>query len=708
VEYPSEGYRVQIPNEHLVNAVKEIRKNLEHAVSLENEIGGHGLSLLAPIESDPNLQGTSHGRGHGISGALFFYVSLFKRLAEQSPSAAKQESLSWPLDDDFPFASLRIWASGNSKVFSGDESGELLRRLNDSVFWYSRHQRDLLLVLAKRWLDYPASFIKELGERLLHGPPQWEGEEVANFEERRAWSTLDRIEWLHSQGCKFDFDVDREIVALRQRAPNWQPKFAQKVTASMESRGGWVRKDTEHEALLKVPLNKIIETAEALKERDHETLVEKNPFAGLAARRPVRAFCALTVVSKLGRYPSWAWGVFLNEGTNRSDKPKFLALVAVRVSKLPPPVLGENLHEFCDWLLRSSGVLLRQFPAQFYDLWGVLRSTLQLEMGKSSIVRGNKEPDWAMEGLNSPVGKLAQALMNDTRTDTAEAGMGFPADWLSRISEMLALKGDLRGHGLVIFSFHLNWFFGRDRVWTERNLLSVLTADSLDQSAFWAGVFWAGQIKGVELFQRLKPELLKLAKQNSATPHKYTEILAGNVLAGWGSVDISSGKRLVTNDELREVLIVTSEDFRAHLLWYLERWFSDVQDANEQWSNDVQVFLNEVWPRQKSVKTPRMTGKLCELAFSKPSMFPQIVDLILPLVTKIDQATSQSLVQLDDSTVRQYPEKALTLLSVILPENASSWPYDIESILDEIGNSDPSLLKDPRLIELRRRRLNSR
>ena len=271
VEYPCNYYNVQVPRDFIASTVREFRKNLEYAVSLEMDLGGPGLQLVSPIESDPDLQGISSG----ISGALLFYVGLFKQLIESDSVAAKREGLAWPVDDDTLFAALRIWASGDARIFSGDEAGAAMCLLNDEVFWHSRHRRDLMLVLAKRWSDYPVNVRKQLGERLLKGPSRWDEEALAGHEERRASSSLNRVEWLRLQGCNFDFDVETEILRLRQRAPKWQLEYAQNTAASMEPRGGWVRKDTEYEALLKVPLDKVLDTAKVLSERDHQMLLKE-------------------------------------------------------------------------------------------------------------------------------------------------------------------------------------------------------------------------------------------------------------------------------------------------------------------------------------------------------------------------------------------------------------------------------------------------
>lgn len=705
VEYPSQYNDVQVADEYIATAVREFRKNLEHAVYLETELGGHGLSLLDPIEPDPELRGMSSGRALGISGALLFYVSLFKRLAEKDTRAARQEYLAWPIDDDTVFARLRIWTCGDHRVLLGTEAGQAICGLNDCVFWHSRHQRDLLLVLAKRWSDFPTAAKTQLGTRLLNGPSRWDGEEEAEYTERRARSSLNRIHWLKSRGCEFDFDVNTESAKLRNLAPKWQPEYAQNAAPSMETRGGWVRTDTEYAPLLKVPLADVLNEAAALKGRTDEMLVERDPFAGLAAERPARALAALTNAAKGNDYPAWAWRAFLNAGARKSDKPRLTAVIAERISRLPASILTELMHPVSEWILSSSKALLTAFPAQFDQVWEKVISVLRSEpdCGKSSIIRGKQEPDWPSEALNAPVGKLAQALMNDPRIEGVEPTKGFPLPWIRRVDELLSLEGDFCRHALVMFAFNLNWLHANDPIWTEIKLISVLDKEGEDQSAVWAGFFWGAKLPNRELYMRLKAYLLRLAKRKSITRRNHVEVLAAILLAGWGSVDSKTEERCVTNAEMRDVLVNADDDFRSHVLWELDRWSSEAQEKNGNWAKQLPVFLTEVWPRQKSAKTPRITARLCDLAFSDAAAFPDRVDIILPLVTKIDQDSRHDLTRLEDNTVGQHPEKMLALLSATLPENAAVWPYGIETVLERIRNVDPSLLKDPRFVELKRR-----
>jgi hypothetical protein len=704
VKYPNPTNEVEIPDEFLHVSIREFRNNLEHAVSLEKELGGYRLESLVSLEPDSDRKGDSIERTHGISVALLFYVGLFKRLIDKDLPNAKMEALAWPTNDETVFARLRIWVCGDQRIFSGSDAGRLLCSMSDRTFWNSRHQRDLLPAIAKRWSDFPPKEQTELEERLLQGPSRWDEEEEAEFIERRAWLSLTKIHWLKSHGCEFQFDFDAVSSKLRQHAPKWQTQYAENAAASMEGRGGWVKTNTEYAVLLTVPLVSLLDKAKELSGRTDDILVERDPYAGLSSQRPVRAFAALIKSAKLKKYPEWAWRTFLNADARKADKPKLSALIAERVSRLPANTLAQIIHPICDWFLVSSGILLQQFPEQFERVWAKIIAVLNSEptSANTSVLRGSREPDWAMEALNSPVGKLSQALMNDPQTNGLKAGNGFPRPWITRVNELFLLEGDRRRHALVILSYRLNWLFAIDSAWTESNLLSVLDVEGDDQSAVWAGFFWRAEIPNQELFLRLKPWLLKLAQHNVLPRRNHGEVLAGILLAGWVSENAVTGERCVSDMEVRHALVTADEDFRLHALWQLNRWCAGDEERSVKWAKELPIFLTDAWPRQISAKSSRITAALCDLAISDMAKFPERVDFILPLVTTLDHRYL-GFHQLEAGIVDKCPEKVLELLVKVLPQDVVMWPYGIAAILEPIGNADPTLLRDPRLVELQRR-----
>ena len=70
VEYPAVDDDVQIPDEFLQTAVREFRKNLEYAVSIENELGGYRLDLLARLNRIQTWR-EAHLNEHSIYHGVF-------------------------------------------------------------------------------------------------------------------------------------------------------------------------------------------------------------------------------------------------------------------------------------------------------------------------------------------------------------------------------------------------------------------------------------------------------------------------------------------------------------------------------------------------------------------------------------------------------------------------------------------------------------
>lgn len=707
VKYPETHEEITVPNEWCAAVVKVLRQNLELALALESEIGGYGLSNISPIVQD-RVEGADYHRTHGLSAAVIGFSKRFSQLVQTNTSAAKREFLSWPTDDDTIFARLRIWASGKRSVVSDDDFGQVMASLSDAAFWDSYHQRDLLLAIADRWKKLSGTSRKLIEKKLARGPKRWRREKVAAFENRRAWSILNRIEWLQRSGCKLSAHTREQAKLLRAAVPDWKEDYGAKAAEALESRAGWVRTNTSYEELAETPLSLVLLRAKERSGRSDDFLVENDPFAGLAGQRPVRAFAALTYAAKRGDFPEWAWRRFLNAAARRNDTARMTLLIAERLTRYPNEQLAAILRPAADWLQDASAKLgiecLPVFDRILRKLVGILRESP--DEGRSGIGRGSQEPDWTMEAINSPTGKVAEALFNDPRKDNLNRNQSFPSAWLAHVEALLALPNDLRRHAMVILFHNLNWFFAVDPKWTEQNLLPALHGnDADDRDAAWSGFLWGARTPNKDLYMRLKNDMLEFAANPLPSRRSYGEIIAGMILAGWGTVDGATGERCISNDEMRSLLLTADDEFRSRVLWQAQRW-SDEQNENshERWEGQLSELL-QIWPRQLSARSPNTSARLCELAFSSGDQFPTIAALVLPLLSKIERnhLMLPELRRSGDNIVDRHPEQALALLHAVLPDNALAWPYGIEGILQRIGEADSKLNSDERLVSLNRR-----
>jgi hypothetical protein len=705
VEYPRIDIDVEIPDSVVVGVTREFRANVECAVALENETGVYALRQFAPIKPDPELAGNTTLRDMGISACVLFYASLFTRLAALNPGAARQEYDSWWIEDDTVFARLRIWAAADERILSAPEAGRLLSTLPDTTFWGGEHQRDLLLALQKRWETLPLDAIRIIEQRLLARPPSNNLEEPADDARHRAWISLNRIHWLRDQGCRFNFDVDAETTRLRADAPTWQPAYAASAARSMESQSGYVRTETEYNELLLTPIADLLKRATELSGRNHENFVQTDPFAGLTAARPVRAFIALVYSAKHQDFPTRAWATFLAPDVRANDKPRLACAIALRLSRLPTKTIGDLAYAISGWLEKASATLASSCPDALEAVWYALISALgeSSEATESGVVRKeNSDPDWVTEALNAPVGKLAQVLMHDSRLTGLKINQGLPPSWLRSVEQLFSLAGPARQHALSIFAHNLNWLYAIDPEWTLKHLVDPLDTEASDQGAIWAGYFWGGRTPARPLYGRLKASMMGLIERHAVTRHDHIGFLAVMLLSGWQRLNNPAAPKLVSDSEMRDALLNGGDEFRAQAVWYLQRWIASEQQEDGDWVQLLPELLRDVWPRHKSAKSPRTSARLCDLAFSNLQMFPRIAEIVTELVSRVsDQHLLLSHLQDDNSAiVSSYPKQTLSLLSAILPDDVSKWPYGIEKILSRLAQADPSLLKDDRLIEL--------
>jgi len=171
------------------------------------------------------------------------------------------------------------------------------------------------------------------------------------------------------------------------------------------------------------------------------------------------------------------------------------------------------------------------------------------------------------------------------------------------------------------------------------------------------------------------------------------------------SLNDETGERCVSDDELRDVILHTDDEFRSQILWQAGRWSEDDrEDIAAHWSEMLPRFIRNAWPRQRSAKSPRISARLCDLAFSNVERFEEMAKIILPLLTTIDRSHHmfRNFRKSEDDIVEQYPRQTLALLHAVLPRKAESWPYGVGETLEQISESDNSLRMDERWLELKR------
>lgn len=709
VEYPETIHDAEIPDEWLVDVVQNIRGNLKEAVRVEEELDSYKIYSVMSISEDKEKITDEYKfeRKHGLSGYLIFFASLFERLVIYDINSAIQEFNSWLLNNDIVFKRLKIWASRFDNLANEYYFNQIIVKSSDEVFWSYDYQKDLLLTIAIRWNDLSVSMREAIESRILKGPKNLKKKDGVNQRYMKS-AILNRLHWLSQKGCHFTFDLDTVTKDLKEGVPNWEPKNAEEALRSRVEWGGIVDIKKDPKSLQNEPISNILTKAEDISKNSDDFLVEYDPFAGLTAEKPLLAYLALSSAAKKSEYPEKYWRKFLESEGREDDKPRLMVLTAERVMKFPCEEKIKLIHSISIWLSVASKVISKNYPKTFYKLVSTLIDIIISEpsVGKSAVVRSESGHDWALEALNSPVGKIALAMFNSSAMDEMNDNTGFNHDWISVIDKLLNLPDHNRYYALTMLSHNLHWFYCMDSVWTENNLISNLDHGNVnDVSAFWSGLFWSKKISK-NLYSRIKPWLIDLSKEHGFLNYKYHKVVAGFILKGWVNSDDSKGEKLISHSEFQNIIRNADDDLRLNFLWGLKNIsLSNDTDFDKTRAAITLEFIQKVWPRSKKIMTPKISANLFELAFSNFDHFKQITFELLPLLTKTgrESFTYIHIKETQEEILKIYPSQVLDLLYAILSDDVYAWPYGIGEMFDKILEADISLKNSRKYIELMRK-----
>lgn len=697
VDFPR-PHQVRPPDDAFVGyAVECFRENLNLAVALERDVRGRAGLYLTPNRARSG--DLVSGDAFGVTGVLATYQGLFARLAALDPARARAELASWPADDEHLFARLRVWSLGLPGLVPGDEAAAGFLSLSDAIFWGSTHQRDLLFALRDRWTDFPPPGREALENRILTGTSPLSSDHEAYAAKFAAYDQLNRIHWLAASGVAFGFDLAAETARRRAIDTDWTPEAASDAIDADTGEVFSIERDTNPAPLAATPMNAILAASQqvgGLRIRDR---VHRDPFAGLSQTDPLRALGALTLAGKAGGAPPWAWGDFLRADARSDDRDRLFRTVAARLARLPIEQLAVIAHPASEWM-QAHAVRLHRLPALADTLWSAMVETQRGEPRDDGQRRIGKA--WAEEALNAPVGHLFQFVVADPAKEGVGAGEGLPTSIRVRIEDLLCLSGDLRGQATVMAGFQLVWLFFLDPDWAVRNVLPLMERPGAEADAFWEGFLWRAHAPSPDLLALMKDALIREATLKTvARPHD--RILGDILLDAWGrSLDEGEAGPALLSVEFREILIHADDDLRRGMLWTLGRWAAD---GDGLWADRVVLFLRDVWPRQRALRTPAMSDRLADLVLAVPSRFAELVPLVLPRLVPV-RGYGSPLDGLDDPEtgplVERHPAEVLDLVWALLGEDAQDWPYGISDTLDRLAEQ-PSVQDDTRLSELRRR-----
>lgn len=693
LDYPRPHDEPVIPDEFLSYGVAELRRHLELAASYMREFREHSYLYMTTSRAEDGAPPLSDDK-HGVVGPVIHMQNLMDRLSKYDPVAAHAEFLAWPRCDSGIFTRLRIWAMSNNSITSADEAAAIVLGLDDRAFWGERHRRDLAYSIRDRWPDFPPLSRHAIEQRILVTSFPWTDKQEARAVSHDAQQKHALITWLSGYGLAFSFEVDDVLEVLAAKAGNELVPPASFI-GSNEPQVFSIRSDNDPARLLDISLRDVLLASLQQQEIDFAARTQRDSFAGLVEALPVRALSVLGVAARTGTEASVAWRTFLQKESRSSDSLRMVRLIAGRLLQMSNDRIAKIDFHFGDWLKRLATRLYSDLPELLQRLWQKLLSVLKL--GTSSHRSDVSNRSWADDALNSATGRLTEVLFLDPGYKAKEGVL--PEGWKTRFEELLSLPGGLRPQVVSLAAFQLVNLFHRDMDWILRVLVPLHEDAKDDGDAFWDGFLWRNHVPQDELMPVLKSTMIALARHPKRT-RSGRDALICMLLYFWFRSQ-RGPTNFVYDDELREVLIQGGMDLARTAIWHLKH------SLGQMTPSELSSFFENVWPKQKALRTSQISNSLVTFALSSGEALPSITPILLPrLIAGESFDLSAFLYNQDvDDTIKRFPRESFELLLAVIKPETAAGQYGLSRVLDKFANT-PELEGDVRLAKLRRKVLN--
>ncbi len=678
VEYPRPHQEFKFDVQHLPLAAELWRGLLADAERMEVEIDAWiELDTTRPDDGGEELSADTYG----LTGPLVRFTHLLAALEDGNPEAAAREVIAWEAYTGIVFERLRIWAAGRSALTSSQYAEAIFTKLDDRVFWSSNHERDLFFAIRDRWPDISSSGRKSIEARLLSSPiPYLEMTEAKEARTTAAMVRLSALYWFTQNGVTFSFDLEAEKSRLRALAPAWKDDYAEYTARPKFSGVHSVGTDSDPTSILNLLPSELLPIE--LPRRRGLDFTEYDPFAGYCAMKPARAILALHSAMRRNVDTTWHyWSTFLRSTSKMKTSARLDTVVVKLIQSLSTDEVAKLWYPLADWLSNRAIVLEARGFGEFDIIWDRIVAAAAVH---PSQYKQKPSRDWSFESLNSPIGRLVQALFDIRLPDGQHA---VPSQWIVRLTKVLNLPGDHGRHALYHVAMRASWLYHYEPAWTDAHVLSKATVKGPDGDAFWSGFARMGRVPEPAVLQKLKLAMLTRIGKGGRDEHN----LVGYLLSGWAG---KAAERTVSDQEMRDVLILGDNDVRHAALRFVSDWAA----AHQEWMELVLPFVSRVWPKQRTLRTPQLSSELFRFASRLPTLFGPIIHAVSRGLVALSRGHMMHLSCNVDDLDNDGVEALLTALEKLLPEDRTQWPYDGKRIIDELKASGRGL--GPRLDRL--------
>lgn len=410
-----------------------------------------------------------------------------------------------------------------------------------------------------------------------------------------------------------------------------------------------------------------------------------------------RFFHSLYALCDLARNDEWPaerWRDALQVWSEEGMVARAWRYAAPLVQTMPDAVIREIVHGVAWWIEAASKSIDRHEDI----LLDLCRRILVLPLeADSSVKSGDGEPLKApvTEALNHPIGIVTQALLNLWFQGTPSDGDRLPTKIEPFFTDLCDVEVARFRHGRVLLGSRLIALFRVDREWTERYLLPLFNWNTpAEAKAVWEGFLWSPRLYP-PLLIAFKPQFLECATHYVDLGEHARQFAAFLTYAALGPTEG------YTAEEFRSAIGVLPQQGLEESAQAISQALEGAGEQREDyWKNRIQPFWHDIWPKVRTLATPRIAEDLARMAIAARSEFPAALAAVRDWLQPFEHPHYVVQLLKESNLCERFPVAALQLLGKVIHDQP--WIFgELSNCLDQIAQADPTLAASPTFERLR-------
>lgn len=700
------GQLLEVPEEALLDVFKIAEGHLKRAGGLYSDTGTNYLSTPTCY---PGREVDGEDVGDDQDAYFQWFLVLIQEMSEKHPRALRHHASNWNHRDRYFFRKLKLFVLNDPHVFDAVEAGSALIEFSQDALWDHEVRRELLFLIADRWSEFTAEHRFALTARLLAGP---EHEGYLSDDIRDRYAAM-YVRWIEIQGHSLPEDHSSQLRELIARIPDWRDEWAESIATEHGLHSGPTNVDTEPRHLENAPIGQVVDLALS----ENATIfgthgpVRIDRFRGLVLNKPQKALAALTLSAREGDYPIRLWQTLIQVWPE-DVSPRLSRVFLHRISRLPREKILELDHALTDRINRDFASAHGRDPQLAWLVFDAVLAAFASEDGafsesplgdtyiKGEVTRSSRRT--FEHAINGPVGKMVRGWMSALidYLHTAEA-QGMPEEFKVRRVNLLASSGEGRDHAVAIFTYQAHWLNSLDPEWVQNEMMSWFDFDHPFAEPAWNGLLSSRKIPPKEIGELLNSKLVGIFPMIDQWnwSDELGKVAAGMVvLLNVFRKDHVDG---LSNREARQCIRNMTDKSRSSAVLQLKKI---ALKHDNGWQEHILPFIENVWPRERKFRTTKMVTNWMVLLESSDDDFPLLLrcvhKFLVPVKLEHGLYGFCGEVSGEEALTIKHPEAVLDMLDAIVPSDPRSAPELLDSILSQIEESDPSLIRDHRFFRL--------